>query len=82
MEGCYAELRDLKEYHQRYKICEFHLKVSSIVRDDQRMRFCQQCGRFHLLDEFDGDKRCAVSPCGSILTLCLLSHVHHTTPSL
>jgi len=57
VEGCYAELRDLKEYHQRYKICEFHLKVSSIVRDDQRMRFCQQCGRFHLLDEFDGDKR-------------------------
>ena len=20
-------------------------------------RFCQQCGRFHHLDEFDGDKR-------------------------
>ncbi|KAK9807981.1 hypothetical protein WJX73_010366 [Symbiochloris irregularis] len=54
---CETDLTPLKEYHQRYKICEFHLKVHSIVREGKRQRFCQQCGRFHDLTEFDGDKR-------------------------
>ena len=27
VETCRADLSDLKEYHQRYKICEYHLKV-------------------------------------------------------
>ncbi|BDA46756.1 probable squamosa promoter-binding-like protein 4 at N-terminal half [Coccomyxa sp. Obi] len=55
--SCAAELTGLKEYHQRYKICEFHLKVNSIIREGKRQRFCQQCGRFHDLTCFDGDKR-------------------------
>jgi hypothetical protein len=37
--------------------CETCLKTSSIVRDGERERFCQQCGRFHPLEDFDGDKR-------------------------
>lgn len=57
MATCETDLTPLKEYHQRYKICEFHLKVHSIVREGKRQRFCQQCGRFHDLTEFDGDKR-------------------------
>lgn len=57
VEGCSGSLKNLKEYHQRYKICEHHLKVSSIVVEGVRKRFCQQCGRFHDLSEFDGDKR-------------------------
>lgn len=32
----------LRDYHQRYKICEYHLKVPSIMRDDKPQRFCQQ----------------------------------------
>ena len=28
-----------------------------MVRDGIEQRFCQQCGRFHLLTEYDGDKR-------------------------
>ncbi len=28
VESCKADLSELREYHQRYKICEFHLKVS------------------------------------------------------
>jgi hypothetical protein len=32
-------------------------QVSSIVRDGKPQRFCQQCGRFHLLTDFDGNKR-------------------------
>lgn len=46
-----------KEYYQRYRICEEHLKLSSLLKDGVQQRFCQQCGRFHLLAEFDGDKR-------------------------
>jgi len=57
VEGCSGSLKALKEYHQRYKICEYHLKVTSIIREGVRQRFCQQCGRFHDLSEFDGDKR-------------------------
>eukprot|EP00775_Hariotina_reticulata_P011147 gene11147-11300_t len=57
VEGCYADLKGLRDYHLRYKICEYHLKVSSIMRDGKPQRFCQQCGRFHLLTDFDGNKR-------------------------
>jgi len=34
-----------------------HLKMSAIYVDGELQRFCQQCGRFHDLDKFDGDKR-------------------------
>jgi hypothetical protein len=37
--------------------CAASLQVSSIVRDGKPQRFCQQCGRFHLLTDFDGNKR-------------------------
>lgn len=57
VDGCCEDLTNLKEYHQRYKICERHLKMSEVFREGNRMRFCQQCGRFHPLNEFDGDKR-------------------------
>jgi hypothetical protein len=50
-----------KEYYQRYRICEEHLKLSSLLKDGVQQRFCQQCGRFHLLADFDGDKRRAPS---------------------
>jgi hypothetical protein len=33
------------------------LQVSSILRDGVHQRFCQQCGRFHPLQDFDGAKR-------------------------
>ena len=29
VEGCSGDLTALKEYHQRYKICEYHLKARS-----------------------------------------------------
>lgn len=54
---CGADLSRLKEYHQRYRICETHLKASTVEREGEEQRFCQQCGRFHSLLEFDSDKR-------------------------
>lgn len=49
--GCGVSLENHKDYHQRYKVCEAHLKVDYIERDGQRVRFCQQCGRFQPLEE-------------------------------
>lgn len=57
VDGCLNDLAGLKEYHNRYKICHHHLKIPSIVRAGHIQRFCQQCGRFHDIGEFDGDKR-------------------------
>ena len=57
VDGCHESLRELKEYHQRYKICEHHLKLPCIIREGVKQRFCQQCGRFHDMVKFDGDKR-------------------------
>ena len=57
MDGCNKDLASEKEYYQRYRICEEHLKLSSLLKDGVQQRFCQQCGRFHLLADFDGDKR-------------------------
>ncbi|KAL6752968.1 SBP domain-containing protein, partial [Haematococcus lacustris] len=41
----------------RYRICDVHLKMDVIVRDNEECRFCQQCGRFHSLSAFDSNKR-------------------------
>lgn len=57
VDGCLTDLAGLKEYHNRYRICQYHLKIPCIVREGNRQRFCQQCGRFHNIGEFDGDKR-------------------------
>jgi len=55
--GCGKDLGCMKEYHQRYRVCETHIRLPAIVKDGRLQRFCQQCGRFHLLSEFDGAKR-------------------------
>ncbi|KAK9815383.1 hypothetical protein WJX72_002708 [[Myrmecia] bisecta] len=57
IDGCNKDLSKEKEYYQRYRVCEEHLKLTSLMKDGQPQRFCQQCGRFHLLTDFDGDKR-------------------------
>eukprot|EP00210_Caulerpa_lentillifera_P001128 g1087.t1 len=57
VEGCNNDLSQLKGYHRRYKICTCHLKTEFIMKDGIKQRFCQQCGRFHDICEFDGLKR-------------------------
>jgi hypothetical protein len=42
---------------QRYKICPHHLELPCLVVEGQTIRFCQQCGRFQLLTDFEGDRR-------------------------
>ncbi len=55
--GCAHALNKLRDYYKRYKICPAHLKLPEIVVEGQAIRFCQQCGRFQLTTEFDGDRR-------------------------
>ena len=47
MEGCGHDLTTEKSYYQRYRVCEPHLKLLSLMVDGKPCRFCQvsaQCG--------------------------------------
>ncbi|KAJ4751643.1 Squamosa promoter-binding-like protein 6 [Rhynchospora pubera] len=57
VEGCGADLTGSKDYHRRHKVCEMHAKATTAVVGNAVQRFCQQCSRFHLLEEFDEGKR-------------------------
>ncbi|KAG7667575.1 hypothetical protein Ndes2437B_g08220 [Nannochloris sp. 'desiccata'] len=57
VEGCRIALPKRRAYHKRYRICNYHATLSQMVLEGRHMRFCQQCGRFQLLSEFEGDKR-------------------------
>ncbi|KAF6264844.1 SBP domain-containing protein [Scenedesmus sp. NREL 46B-D3] len=54
--GCGVSLAAAKEYHQRYRICLAHAKVGSVELDGVTSRFCQQCGKFHEVAQFDGTR--------------------------
>jgi hypothetical protein len=54
---CDRPLHKLRDYYKRYKICPHHLELPAMVVEGQSIRFCQQCGRFQLTVEFEGDRR-------------------------
>ncbi|KAL2922292.1 Squamosa promoter-binding-like protein 12 [Bienertia sinuspersici] len=57
VEGCIADLSKARDYHRRHKVCEAHSKASEALVKNVMQRFCQQCSRFHALQEFDEGKR-------------------------
>jgi hypothetical protein len=57
VDGCSARLSNCKGYYQRYRVCQQHLAAESVFIDGVESRFCQQCGRFQELSEFDDTKR-------------------------
>lgn len=57
VKDCRADLNNAKDYHRRHKVCEIHSKASKALVGNAMQRFCQQCSRFHLLQEFDEGKR-------------------------
>ncbi|XP_052165003.1 squamosa promoter-binding-like protein 16 [Oryza glaberrima] len=57
VDGCKEDLSKCRDYHRRHKVCEAHSKTPLVVVSGREMRFCQQCSRFHLLQEFDEAKR-------------------------
>uniref|UniRef100_A0A804QYX7 SBP-transcription factor 18 n=1 Tax=Zea mays TaxID=4577 RepID=A0A804QYX7_MAIZE len=57
VQGCDADLSQCRDYHRRHKVCVAHSKAPFVTVAGQQQRFCQQCSRFHLLEEFDEVKR-------------------------
>ncbi|GAB4825634.1 hypothetical protein Ancab_008508 [Ancistrocladus abbreviatus] len=57
VEDCRADLSNAKDYHRRHKVCEMHSKATKALVGNVMQRFCQQCSRFHVLQEFDEGKR-------------------------
>ncbi|KAK6913615.1 SBP domain [Dillenia turbinata] len=57
VEDCRVDLSDAKDYHRRHKVCDMHSKASKALVGNVMQRFCQQCSRFHVLQEFDEGKR-------------------------
>lgn len=59
VDGCHADLGNDRDYHRRHKVCEVHTKSTLVRIKNIEHRFCQQCSRFHLVQEFDeGKKSC------------------------
>ena len=48
-----------QDYYRRYKVCLKHASSPVVMLRGLPQRFCQQCGTFHPISEFDADKRCA-----------------------
>ncbi|KAG2619336.1 hypothetical protein PVAP13_3NG140945 [Panicum virgatum] len=55
--GCEADIRELKGYHRRHRVCLRCAHASAVMLDGVHKRYCQQCGKFHVLLDFDEDKR-------------------------
>lgn len=45
VDGCTQAVGGGKDYHSRYKICEYHLKAHVVQKDGRAHRFCQQARR-------------------------------------
>lgn len=57
VDDCKTDLSNAKDYHRRHKVCDLHSKATKALVLNMMQRFCQQCSRFHVLDEFDEGKR-------------------------
>nr|AUW52978.1 squamosa promoter binding-like protein 7 [Petunia x hybrida] len=54
---CEADISELKGYHKRHRVCLRCATASAVFLDGQSKRYCQQCGKFHILSDFDEGKR-------------------------
>ncbi|GKD65239.1 SBP-like protein, partial [Tanacetum coccineum] len=55
--GCEVDISELKGYHKRHRVCLRCANATSVVLDGCDKRYCQQCGKFHVLSDFDEGKR-------------------------
>lgn len=51
------DLSTLSGYHRRHRVCHIHLKTPEVQLHGQLARFCQQCGRFQPLEDFQDTRR-------------------------
>jgi len=78
VESCGRELSALSTYHQRCRICEVHLKLTSFEHRGKPQRFCQQCGRCHELACFEGIRRSCRNQLAKHNARCAASHAKHS----
>ncbi|KAI4369589.1 hypothetical protein MLD38_018014 [Melastoma candidum] len=57
VEECGVDIRELKGYHRRHRICLRCANATSVLVEGESKRYCQQCGKFHVLSDFDEGKR-------------------------
>ena len=57
VKGCNKSLISEKPYYKRYRVCPTHLNMSSLLVYGVPSRFCQQCGRFHPVTDFNDERR-------------------------
>ena len=50
----------VKYYHARYRVCPEHQKALSVKVNGENVRFCQQCGKFQPLKDFQGKKKSCI----------------------
>ncbi|GAU20040.1 hypothetical protein TSUD_381320 [Trifolium subterraneum] len=55
--GCEVDISELKGYHRRHRVCLRCANAVTVVLDGETKRYCQQCGKFHVLSDFDEGKR-------------------------
>ncbi|CAJ2658553.1 unnamed protein product [Trifolium pratense] len=55
--GCEVDISELKGYHRRHRVCLRCANAVTVVVDGEAKRYCQQCGKFHVLPDFDEGKR-------------------------
>ncbi|KAI5059242.1 hypothetical protein GOP47_0025561 [Adiantum capillus-veneris] len=54
---CGEDIGHLKGYHQRHRVCLECANSPKVMLKDLPHRYCQQCGKFHRLSDFDEGKR-------------------------
>nr|QFR98472.1 SPL20 [Betula platyphylla] len=55
--GCEADISELKGYHRRHRVCLRCAHATAVVLEGETKRYCQQCGKFHVISDFDEGKR-------------------------
>ncbi|OIV91954.1 hypothetical protein TanjilG_23215 [Lupinus angustifolius] len=54
---CEADISELKGYHKRHRVCLRCANAATVLLRGEANRYCQQCGKFHILLDFDEGKR-------------------------
>ncbi|XP_076929997.1 squamosa promoter-binding-like protein 7 [Bidens hawaiensis] len=54
---CQTDISELKGYHKRHRVCLRCAYAPTVLLDGHAKRYCQQCGKFHMLSDFDEGKR-------------------------
>ncbi|KAL5852517.1 hypothetical protein ACOSQ3_007635 [Xanthoceras sorbifolium] len=55
--SCEVDISELKGYHRRHRVCLQCANASAVLLEGESKRYCQQCGKFHILTDFDEGKR-------------------------